>query len=87
MSGLISPVYGFGPGNRRDEGGGERRRLRPVPVPVDVLEGLLAAARERGISAPELARLLLETIVAEKMVTAVLDDAAELAARAKRTDR
>ncbi|HCX68557.1 hypothetical protein [Parvibaculum sp.] len=74
--GLISPVYGFGADGAR-ETRGERRRMRPVPVPVDVLEGLQPAARERGISVPELAQRLLETISAEKMVTAVLDDEAD----------
>lgn len=72
--GLISPVYGFG-GTGTRETPGERRRARPVPVPVDVLEALQPAARERGISVPELAQRLLETIATEKMVTAVLDDA------------
>lgn len=87
MSGrLISPVYGFGPGERREESCAVRRG-RPVPVPVDVLEALQPAARDRGISVPELVQRLLETIGAEKMTDAVLDDAAETAARKAAAER
>lgn len=71
--GLISPVYSFGSDRTRERRDGAA--TRPVRVPVDVLEALQPAARERGISVPELAQRLLETIATEKMVTAVLDDA------------
>lgn len=77
--GLISPVYGFGAGDRRArrEGG----PMRNVPVALDTFEGLLPAARERGISVQELIQRLLETISTEKMTAAVLDDEAEIAMR------
>lgn len=81
MARLISSVYSFGASDRH-AGPAERRRMRPVPVPVDVLEALQPAARERGLSVTELVQRLLETIGAEKMVAAVLDDAADVAARA-----
>lgn len=76
---LISPVYGFGGSERapRREGG----PMRNVAVPLDTFEALLPAARERGISVTALVQRLLETIGTEKMVTAVLDDEAEIAAR------
>lgn len=80
MTRLISSVYGFG-SNRSRETRGEGVRTRPMPVPLDVIEGLQPAARERGISVPELIQRLLETISADGMVAAVLDDVAELDAR------
>lgn len=85
MTRLISSVYGFG-NSRTREPRGEGVRTRPMPVPIDVLEGLQPAARERGISVPELIQRLLETISADRMVAAVLDDEAALAAR-KRGER
>ena len=77
--GLISPVYGFGGSEKRPrrEGG----PVRNVPVAIDTFEGLLPAARERGMSVQELIQRLLETISTEKMAAAVLDDEAELQAR------
>jgi len=83
---LISSVYGFGTSERREESCAVRRG-RPVPVPADVLESLQPAARDRGISVPELIQRLLETIGAEKMADAVLDDAAEIAARKSAAER
>lgn len=71
--GLISPVYSFGSDRTRERR--DSAATRPVRVSVDVLEALQPSARERGISVPELAQRLLETIATEKMVTAVLDDA------------
>lgn len=80
MTRLISPVYGFG-GNQSCGVRGAGVRVRPMPVPLDVIEGLQPAARARGISVPELIQRLLETISADGMVAAVLDDEAELTAR------
>lgn len=85
MTRLISSVYGFG-GNHSRGARSEGVRTRPMPVPLDVIEGLQPAARERGISVPELIQRLLETISADGMVAAVLDDVAELDAR-KRGER
>lgn len=78
--GLISPVYGFGSDERRERRM-QGRPSRPIRVAIETLETLQPAARERGISVPELAQKLLDTIASEKMVTAVLDDEADLRAR------
>ncbi len=47
---------------------------RTVLFPVDVLESLRPHAEQRGISANELARRIVETVVDENLITAVLDD-------------
>lgn len=62
-----------------------RRELRPaeqmgrtVVIPVDVLDALGPHAARRNISINHLVRLLVSTVVDEKMIDAVLDDADEL---------
>ncbi|MGF7151292.1 hypothetical protein FHS96_004955 [Sphingomonas zeicaulis] len=51
-------------------------RGRTVVVPTDILDRLGPPAARRGIHPNSLARLILETVVDENMIDAVLDDAA-----------
>ncbi|MEX2630008.1 MAG: hypothetical protein WD341_08730 [Tistlia sp.] len=48
---------------------------RTLVLPVDVLDRLAPHARRRGVHVNSLARRIVETVVDEKMVDAVLDDA------------
>ena len=52
----------------------ERERGRAILLPLDVFIGLGPAAAKRNISPAALARLIVETVVDEKMIEAVLDD-------------
>ncbi len=65
--------------------GRARRQPRPVEdlcrtvlFPIDVLDALGPHAARRNMHPNRLARLLVETIVDEKIVDAVLDDADDL---------
>lgn len=64
------------------------RRVRPaerngrtVVFPVDILTALAPHAVARGISVNELARRVVEAVVDDNLVTAVLDDMPEIANR------
>ena len=66
-------------------GSGRPRRERPsealgrtVLFPVDVLDALGPHAARRNITANTLARRIVEMVVDENMIDAVLDDAGEL---------
>lgn len=50
---------------------------RGVLFPVDILDALSPHAAKRGIHANTLARMIVETVVDENMIDAVLDDAAD----------
>lgn len=57
--------------------GAETRKVqgnRTVLFPIDVLESLRPLAEQRGISANELARRIVEAVVDDNLVKAVLDD-------------
>ena len=47
---------------------------RTVVFPVDILDALLPHAAKRGVHVNSLARRIVETVVDENMVDAVLDD-------------
>lgn len=51
---------------------------RTVLFPVDVLDALGPHAARRGIHPNRLARLIVETVVDENMIDAVMDDADDL---------
>lgn len=51
--------------------------VRAVVLPVDLFAQLGPHAAKRGVSSGQLARLILKTVISEKMVDAVLDDDAE----------
>ncbi len=50
---------------------------RTVLFPIDILDALSPHAAARGMRVNQLARLIVEMVVDEGMVTAVLDDAVE----------
>ena len=52
---------------------------RTVLFPIDVLAKLSAHAAKRGIAVNEIARRIVETVIDDGIVDAVLDDAAEVA--------
>ncbi|CAA0130238.1 Uncharacterised protein [Starkeya nomas] len=56
----------------------QRQRGRAILLPLDVFDALGPEAARRNISPAALARLLVETVVDENMIGAVLDDADEL---------
>jgi hypothetical protein len=60
-------------GLRRDP----QELCRTVLFPLDVLAALRPAAAARGIHPNHLARLIVETVVDESMIDAVLDDRGE----------
>ncbi|RTL99758.1 hypothetical protein EJV44_04565 [Ancylobacter aquaticus] len=51
-----------------------RERGRAILLPLDVFEALGPAATRRNIAPASLARLIIETVVDENMIDAVLDD-------------
>ena len=61
-----------------------RRRVRPAMVPqmqgrailisIDVLNSMRRASSRRGLTPHELARLIIETVVDNDLIDAVLDD-------------
>lgn len=51
---------------------------RTVLFPMDILDALGPHAAKRNIHPNRLARLIVETVVDDKMIDAVLDDAADL---------
>lgn len=57
---------------------------RTVLFPLDVLDQLGPHAARRGTTANELARRIVETVLDDKMVDAVLDDAADVTAYLER---
>jgi transcriptional regulator with XRE-family HTH domain len=50
-------------------------RGRTIAVPIDVLNALSPHAAKRGIHVNSLARLIISTVVDDRMIDAVLDDA------------
>lgn len=63
-------------GRRRDP----EALCRTVLFPVDVLSALGPAAARRGMHPNHLGRLIVETVVDEDMIDAVLDDGQDVAA-------
>jgi hypothetical protein len=59
---------------RRRRGNYYRGVARTLLVPIAVLDELAVHAARRGVHPNQLARQLLETVVDENMVDAVLDD-------------
>ena len=65
-------------GRRKQPSRPAKQLGRTVLFPTDVLDALRPHAARRGMHSNHLARLIVETVVDEGMVDAVLDDASEV---------
>lgn len=54
---------------------GMKKHRPPPSLPAHIASALAPHAHNRGITAPELAARILETVIADQLIDAVLDDA------------